>query len=132
MEPQIEQIIEAIVPHTTPEHVRRHKLLLCTKLCLQHARVRYAACNALGQMSTDFAPTLQKKAHAKALPALLAAMCDVQCPRVAAHAGAAIVNFAEDCPKPILEQYLPSIMQTINGVLKQTYEQVRSSLSLSL
>ena len=28
-----------------------------------HPRVRYAACNALGQMSTDFQPNLQKKYH---------------------------------------------------------------------
>ncbi|KJH43174.1 HEAT repeat protein, partial [Dictyocaulus viviparus] len=28
-----------------------------------HPRVRYAACNAIGQMSSDFAPTLQKKCH---------------------------------------------------------------------
>lgn len=28
-----------------------------------HPRVRYAACNAIGQMSTDFAPTFEKKFH---------------------------------------------------------------------
>lgn len=32
---------------------------------LQHPRVRYAACNAIGQMATDFAPTFQKKFHDK-------------------------------------------------------------------
>jgi len=52
MELQIEQIIDAVVPHTTPEH---------------HARVCYVTCNALGQMSTDFASTLRKKACAKVL-----------------------------------------------------------------
>uniref|UniRef100_A0A8C4QHS1 Karyopherin (importin) beta 3 n=1 Tax=Eptatretus burgeri TaxID=7764 RepID=A0A8C4QHS1_EPTBU len=30
-----------------------------------HPRVRYAACNALGQMATDFAPMFQKKFHDK-------------------------------------------------------------------
>lgn len=30
-----------------------------------HPRVRYAACNAVGQLSTDFAPGFQKKFHAK-------------------------------------------------------------------
>ena len=29
----------------------------------EHPRVRYAACNALGQMSTDFQPNLQKAYH---------------------------------------------------------------------
>ena len=34
-------------------------------LFVQHPRVRYAACNALGQMATDFGPTFQKKFHQK-------------------------------------------------------------------
>ncbi|KAL1450070.1 hypothetical protein WDU94_002525 [Cyamophila willieti] len=36
-----------------------------------HPRVRYAACNALGQMSTDFAPVFQTKYHDKVIPGLL-------------------------------------------------------------
>lgn len=31
----------------------------------QHPRVRYAACNAVGQLSTDFAPGFQKKFHTR-------------------------------------------------------------------
>ena len=31
----------------------------------QHPRVRYAACNALGQLSTDFAEGFQTKFHSK-------------------------------------------------------------------
>ena len=49
-------------------------------------RVRYAACQAIGQMCTDFGPTLQTKHHAAVLPALLSLMDDVQNPRVQAHA----------------------------------------------
>ena len=30
-----------------------------------HPRVRYAACNAVGQLSTDFQPGFQKKFHAR-------------------------------------------------------------------
>ena len=30
-----------------------------------HPRVRYAACNAVGQLSTDFAPGFQKKFHSR-------------------------------------------------------------------
>jgi len=30
-----------------------------------HPRVRYAACNAIGQMSTDFAQTFEKKFHSQ-------------------------------------------------------------------
>lgn len=50
-------------------------------------------------MCTDFAPTVQKKCHERIVPALLGRLIDLSTPRVAAHAGAAIVNFCEDCPK---------------------------------
>lgn len=36
------------------------------EILFQHPRVRYAACNAIGQMATDFAPGFQKKFHEKA------------------------------------------------------------------
>jgi hypothetical protein len=88
----------------------------------EHARVRYAACNAIGQMCTDFAPTIQKRCHEKIVPALLATLGDLQHPRVAAHAGAAIVNFCEDCPKTVIKVYLNPIMEKMENVLSQTYQ----------
>ncbi|TPX30988.1 hypothetical protein SmJEL517_g05575 [Synchytrium microbalum] len=78
-----------------------------------HPRVRYAACNTLGQMSTDFAPTVQETYHALVVPALLAAMEDVQFPRVQAHAACALVNFTEDAEKQHLEPYLDGIFQRL-------------------
>ncbi|KAI1730971.1 HEAT-like repeat domain-containing protein [Ditylenchus destructor] len=86
-----------------------------------HPRVRYAGCNAIGQMCTDFAPTAQKKCHEKIVPALLSTLVNLSTPRVAAHAGAAIVNFCEECPKTIIAIYLPSIMEKMESVLEQTY-----------
>lgn len=47
-----------------------------------HARVRWAAINAIGQLSTDLGPDLQVKYHQRVLPALAAAMDDFQNPRV--------------------------------------------------
>ncbi|XP_039296349.1 importin-5 [Nilaparvata lugens] len=52
-----------------------------------HPRVRYAACNAIGQMSTDFAPTFEKKFHENVIPGLLMVLEDNDNPRVQAHAG---------------------------------------------
>ena len=75
-----------------------------------HPRVRFACCNALGQMSTDFAPIFEKKFHGKVVPGLLHLMDDNANPRVQAHAGAALVNFSEDCPKNILAPYLDAII----------------------
>ena len=45
-------------------------------------------------------------------------MDDAANPRVQAHAGAALVNFSEDCPKNILVPYLPDIMTKLETVLK--------------
>lgn len=47
-----------------------------------HPRVRWAAVNAVGQLSTDLGPELQVNYHQQLLPALAAAMDDFQNPRV--------------------------------------------------
>lgn len=49
-----------------------------------HPRVRWAAINAIGQLSTDLGPDLQIQHHQKVLPALVSAMDDFQNPRVQA------------------------------------------------
>jgi len=88
-----------------------------------HPRVRYAACNCIGQMATDFAPTFQKKFHTKVIPGLLMILEDEANPRVQAHGGAALVNFAEDSPKNILLTYLDSILNKLLEVLiKKVHE----------
>ncbi|PAV56029.1 hypothetical protein WR25_06488 isoform D [Diploscapter pachys] len=108
MEPKIETVVGTIVPFLQD----------------QHPRVRYAACNALGQMSTDFAPTLQKKCHEKVVVGLITALIDLSCPRVATHAGAALVNFSEDCPKQVISAYLPVIMEKLEFVLENTFKKL--------
>lgn len=47
-----------------------------------HPRVRWAAINAIGQLSTDLGPDLQQGYHQQVLPALVNAMDDFQTPRV--------------------------------------------------
>eukprot|EP01018_Ginkgo_biloba_P022660 Gb_23625 [translate_table: standard] len=47
-----------------------------------NARVRWAAINAIGQLSTDLSPDLQENYHQLVLPALAGAMDDFQNPRV--------------------------------------------------
>merc|ERR1740128_460652 len=89
-----------------------------------HPRVRYACCNAMGQMATDFAPIFEKKFHARVVPGLLLLMDDSANPRVQAHAGAALVNFSEDCPKNILLPYLPEIMGKLESVLKAKFNEL--------
>ena len=75
-------------------------------------------------MSTDFAPIFEKKFHAKVIPGLLLLMQDAANPRVQAHAGAALVNFSEDCPKNILLPYLPDIMARLEEVLTAKFHEL--------
>jgi HEAT repeat len=46
------------------------------------AHVRWAACQALGQMCTDLGPDLQQAQHAAMLPGLMSVMDDFNAPRV--------------------------------------------------
>ncbi|CAA9994529.1 unnamed protein product [Nesidiocoris tenuis] len=108
MEEMLEQIMEGLLRYLSDPH----------------PRVRYAACNAIGQMSTDFAPTFEKKFHARVIPGLLMVLEDNQNPRVQAHAGAALVNFSEDCPKPILVQYLNEIMAKLEAILSAKFNEL--------
>ncbi|GAB1601055.1 importin-5-like [Argonauta hians] len=98
-----------------------------------HPRVRYATCNALGQLSTDFGPNFQKKFHDKVVDALLITMDDDENPRVQAHAAAALVNFSDDCPKSILLEYLDKILGKLEHVLnKKLHELVEIGCKLVL
>ena len=80
-------------------------------------RVRYAACHAIGLMSTNFTPILQKKFQDKVIPELLMLMDDKGNPRVQTHACAALVNFSDVCPKEILALHLNSIVDTLEAIL---------------
>ncbi|PIO30666.1 hypothetical protein AB205_0044090 [Aquarana catesbeiana] len=82
-----------------------------------HPRVRYAACNAIGQMATDFAPAFQKKFHEKVIASLLQTMEDQANPRVQAHAAAALINFTEDCPKSLLVPYLDNLVKHLHSIM---------------
>ncbi|KAI8056197.1 importin beta-3 subunit [Syncephalis plumigaleata] len=67
-----------------------------------HPRVRYAACNAIGQMSTDFAGVLQQHFHQAVLQKLIPAMDDAD-------------HLAAD--KEILEPYMDAILEKLMAIL---------------
>jgi len=54
----------------------------------------------------------------------LLVMDDFANPRVQAHAGAALVNFSEDCPKNILGPYLELIIGKLEQVLMAKVKEV--------
>ncbi|KAG0747446.1 hypothetical protein G6F57_000579 [Rhizopus arrhizus] len=108
MQPELSNIISMILPSFKDVH----------------PRVRYAACNAIGQMSTDFAPFLQENFHQIVVSALLPLMEDPQ-PRVQAHAAAAMVNFCEEAEKHILEPYLDAIFERLLVLLRTSKRYVQ-------
>ncbi|KAI9777689.1 MAG: hypothetical protein M1839_008608 [Geoglossum umbratile] len=82
-----------------------------------HPRVRWAGCNALGQMSTDFAGTMQEKYHQVVLSNIIPVLESVE-PRVQSHAAAALVNFCEEAEKSILEPYLDELLNHLLVLLQ--------------
>jgi hypothetical protein len=82
-----------------------------------HPRVRWAGCNAVGQMSTDFAGTMQEKYHQIVLPSIVPVLESSE-PRVQAHAAAALVNFCEEAEKTILEPYLDQLLSHLLMLLQ--------------
>lgn len=82
-----------------------------------HPRVRWAGCNAVGQMSTDFAGTMQEKYHQVVLPNIIPVLESAE-PRVQAHAAAALVNFCEEAEKNILEPYLDQLLNHLLMLLQ--------------
>lgn len=89
-----------------------------------HPRVRWAAINTIGQMSTDFGPALQAKLHPCVLPALVGAMDD-GCKRVQAHAAAAVINFCEHCERKTLRPYLPGLLGKLMQLLSTGQRRVQ-------
>ncbi|KAK6953396.1 hypothetical protein Daesc_005700 [Daldinia eschscholtzii] len=82
-----------------------------------HPRVRWAGCQALGQMSTDFAPTMQKEYYDTVLKAIIPVLESPE-GRVKAHAAAALVNFCEEAEKSILEPYLDQLLSSLFQLLQ--------------
>jgi len=82
-----------------------------------HPRVRWAGCNAMGQMSTDFAPTMQKEYYDVVLNAILPVLDSPEA-RVKSHAAAALVNFCEEAEKSVLEPYLDSLLSSLYQLLQ--------------
>ncbi|XP_059628773.1 uncharacterized protein LOC132271419 [Cornus florida] len=90
-----------------------------------HPRVRWAAINAIGQLSTDLGPDLQVQYHQRVLPALALSMDDFQNPRVQAHAASAVLNFSENCTSDILTPYLDGIVSKLLVLLQNGKQMVQ-------
>ncbi|GAB4843737.1 Importin-5 [Ancistrocladus abbreviatus] len=97
-----------------------------------HPRVRWAAINAIGQLSTDLGPDLQTNFHHLVLPALASAMDDFQNPRVQAHAASAVLNFSENCTPEILTPYMDGIVTKLLVLLQNGKQMVQEGALTAL
>ena len=96
-----------------------------------HPRVRWASCQAIGQLCIDLGPDVQTDEHARIVPALLRAMEDPS-PRVQAHATCAMVNFASIDEDPadlqaqqILQPYLDTLVGKLLQLLQSPHKMVQ-------
>ena len=116
----------ALASLTTSETSTESVLLLMLQgLQDPHAKVRWAACQAVGQMCTDLGPDIQNDEHATIVPALTEVMKDFNEPRVQAHAAAAVVNFSENCDEEILTGYLDGLITQLLGLLQNGQKLVK-------
>lgn len=84
----------------------------------EHPRVRWAAANTAGQMSTDFGPKFQKQFHQEVLPRLIRLLDDTANPKVQSHSAAASINFCEKFESSLLSPYLPDLLTKLMNLLR--------------
>ena len=102
---ELDQVLELVIP----------------ALKDSHPRVRWAGCNALGQMSTDFAPIMEQKYHHIVLTNIIPVLESPE-PRVQSHAAAALVNFSEEAERAVLEPYLDQLLSHLLNLLQSPKE----------
>lgn len=83
-----------------------------------HPRVQWAACNALGQLSTDLAPELQENYAQLVLPGLIAKLGPESTFKVQAHAAAALVNFSDAADKETMDPYLDDLLTRLLSLVQ--------------
>lgn len=108
----IAQTIEYLPDEDIEEQLDHVVHMLLQVLTDQDVRVRYAACQAIGQISLDHQPYVQKEFYNEILPALINTMNDVHL-RVQSHATAAFVNYAEELDKSALVPYSDIIIDIL-------------------
>ncbi len=120
------QIAEGCEKVMKQEPVMSELVAMCVKGTSDpHAKVRWAACQGLGQLCTDLCPDLQESHHEPILRALIGLMDDFSNPRVQAHSCAAIVNFAEGCDQDIMGPYLDALITKLLALIQNGRKNVQ-------
>jgi len=112
----IKQTVEYI---DDPAHVDQMATLLVNHVDHPHARVRYVALNALGQVANDQSPNFQEKSHQSVMPMLLRKFSD-EVDRVASMAMSAFVSFGEELDEALMTAYAPEFMNALVSRLRSS------------
>ena len=83
----------------------------------ENPRVRYAACNTLGQFCSDFRPALQREFPEQVVSSIINLMKD-PVPKIQAHAASCVVNFCEEVKAKYVEKWVDSFMQLLLNILQ--------------
>ncbi|KAI0782934.1 ARM repeat-containing protein [Abortiporus biennis] len=81
-----------------------------------HPRVRYAACQCIGQLCTDLEEVIQEQYHQQIFNALIPTL-EAPEARVHSHAAAALINFCEGVDRETLIPYLDPIVERLLKLL---------------
>lgn len=97
-------------------------------------RVRFAACQTIGQIALDHQPYVQMNYFSDIIPALTATFEDVS-PRVQSHALSAFINFTEEVQKedllPLADVIIKQLLAKINPhVNRSVREQAVTSMAV--
>ncbi|KAM6503013.1 Armadillo-type fold [Amanita muscaria] len=99
-----------------------------------HPRVRYAACQCIGQLCTDLEEIIQERYHQQLFAALVPSLEDPE-PRVHTHAAAALINFCEGVERDTLVPYLDPIVERLLKLLnpgRQVHRYVQEQVITTL
>ncbi|KAI0061801.1 ARM repeat-containing protein [Artomyces pyxidatus] len=89
-----------------------------------YPRVRYAACQCVGQLCTDLEEVIQAQYHQQLFAALIPTL-EAPEARVHAHAAAALINFCEGVERDTLLPYLDPIVERLLKLLNPSSEDNR-------
>ncbi|QRV93246.1 importin subunit beta-3 [Ceratobasidium sp. AG-Ba] len=98
-----------------------------------HPRVRFAACQCIGQLCTDMQEIFQQRYTKEILSCLIPAM-DAPEARVHCHAAKALINFCcgveADELAPYLDEIVPRLLQLLNSPRRYVQEQALTTLAM--
>lgn len=130
----ISQTAEYLTEDEVEERMESILNLMMEKLKDPDFRVRFAACQTIGQIALDHQPYVQMNFFSTIIPALIATFEDVS-PRVQSHALSAFINFTEEVQKedllPLADVIVKQLLCKINpNVNRSVREQAVTSVAV--